>query len=104
MTNYFVLSKECLEKLSHCFSNTEEISDFISHMETSADEIAFHAKLRQRMQTIDEKATILMRQVAILTIFCREHYDLIRELVNKLEPESVTKEKFEEICGDELDI
>lgn len=96
MKKYMLVTPEALTKLGKCFSDSEEVATFISQMDDVTDELSFNKSMRQRMKS-DQAAIILLKQVCIFALFCREHMELVQQLVHELECKEITEEEVKEI-------
>lgn len=103
MKKMLMIDNECLLKLADCFSDTEEMQTFLQQIEATTKELIFLGMLRDRVEE-DAGPAVLMQQVAVLTLFCREHIELIQQLIQNLETREMTEEERQEMVdGDELD-
>lgn len=100
MKKIMVISNDCLLKLANCFSNNEELKTFIIEMEASLREVTFLSLLRDRVEE-DEGPAALMRQVAVFSLFCREHIELIQQLIRNLEGKEMTEDQIKEMMDDD---
>lgn len=100
MKKIMVISNECLLKLANCFSDNDELKTFITQMEASMREMSFLSMLRDRVED-DEGPVALMQQVAVFSLFCREHTELIQQLIRNLDGKEMTEDEVKEMMDDE---
>jgi|SRR5690242_19887379 len=93
MDKYNMVTKETLEKLMKCFTDTEEMQKFISHMDATTNELNFCMLLRGKVDDDSAFVTIL-KQVILFTLFCREHLELIHELVRNIDVKEISDKDF----------
>lgn len=99
MKKYMMVTPETLNKIGKCFSNADEVATFIMQMDGLANELGFNIEMRKRLP--DEHAGILLlKQCAIFCLFCREHMDLIHQLVQNLDCKEMTEDEIKRIMGD----
>lgn len=95
MKKYMMVTTETLGKLGACFSNSEEVETFIAQMDDVINEINFLMMLRGRVTNL-ESAYVVLKQVCILGIFCREHLDLIHQLIRNIDTKEISEEDLKE--------
>ena len=96
MKNYMMITQESLLKISQCFSNGEEIETFMTHFMDLTEETYFNMLLAKR--TDDDTATnLFMKQLCLLAIFCREHIELIHEMINALDCRPMSHEEIDKL-------
>lgn len=96
MKKFTMVTPETLNKLGKCFSGVEEVTTFITQMDGLANEITFNVEMRKRIQE-DQSAIMLLKQVCFFTLFCREHLDLIHQLIKNLECKEMTEEEIKKM-------
>lgn len=96
MKNYMMISPECLVKLSNCFSSPEEVATFLNHTADLVEELLFQGQLAKRVDE-ESNVTIVMKQICILTIFFREHMELIHQLIANLEYKPISEEEMKKM-------
>lgn len=97
MKKHVIITTESLVKLSQCFSDPEEVQTFIQQMGDVIDEIHFYSQLRLRSETEEEGIVALLKQVCVFSMFCREHFELIHQLISIVEFRDLTEEEFQEM-------
>lgn len=103
MKKVLMISNKCLLNLANCFSDSDELKTFIEHMEATMREVTFLSLLRQRIEE-DEGPAAVMKEVAVVSLFCREHMELIQQLIRNLEGKEITEDQLKEIMdGDEME-
>lgn len=97
MKNYMMITPQSLINMSKCFSDTEEVALFMSHLHELAQELSFQQEMSKRIKS-DENAVshVIMSQICTISIFFREHIELIHDLISKME---VTPFSEEEVKG-----
>lgn len=96
-----VFTEESLLGISKCFSGSEELNDFINHIELMNREQLFLTELNSRIHDPDVMAYNYLRQVVITTIFCREHIELIKQLIGALKYDEITEEEYQAMLNKE---
>jgi len=101
MKKFKVVMPETLLELAKCFSDGEEISTFLKSLEVVASEILFTIELIRRahpVKTSDEMAIQVTAQPLVcLAAFCREHMDLVNQLVRTFKYTEMTEEEIQAI-------
>lgn len=82
--------------MAKCFASAEELTTFYTQMECCMNELQFLSDFRDRVND-DEGVLILMREICVFSIFCREHFDLIRQLVGTIQSKSVTEDEYKKL-------
>jgi hypothetical protein len=100
MTKYILITPETLNKQLKCFSNDEEISTYVSQMDDPIQELLFLVLLRKRVPD-EERGNVIMRQVSLFSVFCREHADLLYQLISQLDAKGYTKEEMNKMKENE---
>lgn len=93
MKKYTVVTPQTMTRLAQCFSSSEEIETFVSQMEGAMTELKFMSVLREKVPESDS-GYVLLKQICIFVLFCREHMDLIHQLVSKMQCRQVTEEEL----------
>lgn len=91
-----MVSQETFSKVSHCFSDAEELQTFISHIDETMKEINLLVMLRDRVSK-DDTVYVLLRQICMFSLLCREHLDLIHQIIGCIETRDLTEEEMEEM-------
>lgn len=91
---HMLVTSETMGELGRCFSNPEEIVTFLSQMGTLAKEITFAAEMRNRVSERDA-VYVSLRQVCLFTLFCREHVELVQQLIKTVKIQEVTQEELD---------
>lgn len=94
-----MVTPETLNKLGKCFSDVEEVTTFITQMYDLSNEIGFTVEMRKRIHE-DHSAMLLLKQVCIFTLFCREHMDLIHQLIANLECKEISEDEMKQMTGE----
>lgn len=98
MKKYMMIMPETLGKMGKCFSSPEEVQTFISHMDEAMDEIQFMSKMRWRVAE-NESTFVLLRQVCVFALFCREYMELVHELVRNIEGKEISEDEMKDMLG-----
>lgn len=96
MKKNLVVTPETFQKLAECFSNAEEYETFFGQMDITIKEISFLIEMRNRV-TENDCIYLLMRQVCALSLFVREHIDLMHQFISKIEVREMTDEEMEKL-------
>lgn len=96
MRKFLVVSPETLVNLGKVFSDNEEFRTFITQMEHTVNELTFYSLLRNKVSE-DEATVTVLQQICIFSLFCREHMEVIQELVRKLEGKHMTEDELKDL-------
>lgn len=96
MKKIMMVTAETLEKLDKCFSSVEEVTTFITQMDEIVKELSFYLEMRKRMDK-DHSVAVLLKQICVFTLFCREHIDLLHQLIKNLECKEITEEEMKKM-------
>lgn len=100
MNNYRVISDEIVMNMATCFSGSEELRTFVLEIEKFMQEINFMSLLRLRIEDEHIMHTI-MREVCLITLFFRNHIEVLQQLMMKLETRDATPEEIKQIKAKE---
>jgi|SRR6187399_2753065 hypothetical protein len=100
MSEIRYVPKEVLDKLKDCFCDLEELMDFVVQLEVIGEEISFIAKLKERLDDEDHYKSC-MGQVGVFTLFCRDYFDVLVQLVKMIEWKLMTEDEFNNTGKDE---
>jgi len=92
---HMLVTTESMGELGKCFSSPEEIVTFLSQMGQLAKEITFAAEMRNKVSEKDA-VYVSLRQVCLFTLFCREHVELVQQLINTVKIQEVTDEELKD--------
>lgn len=93
---YMQITNESLTKIMGCFTDDENLRSFIRHLENLNSELSFNFSLMKRVD--DENITsVALKQVCLLTIFCREYIDLIHDLISHLQYTKLTQDELNKL-------
>lgn len=81
MKKFLVVSAETLDKLINNFTDMEELESFTDNMADMAKELMFLNELHRRIPSPEEAKIVLMKQVALYTLFTREYIELVQSLM-----------------------
>lgn len=99
---HVVVDSESLKKLLNCFADTEEFHEFMGSVVSLIQEITFSLALQERSrserQVLDYQTA---KQIFIISMFLRENYDLIQNLVHAVNYKLVTKDEADILKQDE---
>jgi len=90
------VTPESIQELSACFSSIEEVAIFLSQLHDLATEITSISKNRDRASEIDAIYCSL-RQMCLFTLFCRDHIELMHQLIKAIKIKELTDEELDEI-------
>lgn len=82
--------------MASCFSGSEEVVTFTAQMDQLAESVCFSKQVRNRVSNDNASLLIILEQIAVFCFFCREHIDLIQQLISKLEYRELTDEEMKE--------
>ena len=96
MKQYRMITQETMNKLGKCFSDPEEAEIFFGQMDGLVQELFFSLQMRCRLGP-EDAAVVALKQACFFTIFCRDHMDLIHQLVANLECENISEEEANQL-------
>lgn len=96
MKTYYLVNPESLANISKCFSGSEELEIFMDQLLDVTDEIFFQKELVKRVDE-DTGVKIILKQICIISIFVREHMELIQQLISKIDSKSVSEEEMKKM-------
>lgn len=99
MKNYMMITPESLVKMSQCFSNAEEVATFMNHLADLTEELLFQGQLGKRVSE-EANINIVMKQICIMSLFVREHMELIHQLISSIDSKSITEEEIKKMRGE----
>lgn len=94
MKKFRMVDAATLNKLAACFASSEEVYTFIGHMDLVVDELKFNSLLRDRLAGEDGACEVTMRQVCVFALFCREHMELIQDLIRNIDSREMTDDEY----------
>lgn len=85
MKRYLKVNTNNLVKLAHCFTDAAELNKTVEEVLDVAEEIKFLTEYNRRI--VDKKLQSMnsAKIIFILALFFRDHLELSRELIQKLE-------------------
>lgn len=95
----FVMTIEALNKLGNCFASPEEVKQFDKEMLDTVDELYFYYQMRSRINDTQDSATVLLKQIAWMTLFFRDNMELIHQLVAKCEATKISEDEMNHMTG-----
>ena len=101
MKKYMVVTSETLTNLGKCFSTIEELETFVLHLDELGKEIMFSTILRNKVGK-DNLTYVVLKQISILALFCRENMELMQQLVNRVEYKEISEDEAEEIWKQDI--
>ncbi len=93
---HMLVTTESMGELGKCFSSPEEIVTFLSQMGHLAKEITFAAEMRNKVSEKDA-VYVSLRQVCLFTLFCREHVELVQQLIKTVKIQEITQEELDNL-------
>lgn len=93
MKNYMMITPESLIKMCKCFSNTEEAATFMNHLADLTEELFFQGQLAKHVDE-EAKITIIMKQICIMSLFVREHMELIHQLISSIDGKNISEDEM----------
>ena len=97
MDKFILVKPETIVKLGQCFSDAEEVKTFLEQMDSLINELTFVSMIIERAYDEDQIEHMIGQQVALFSYFCREHMELIQQLVRQFEATEVTGEELKRI-------
>lgn len=93
MTKYVVVNKEVLQKLLKCATkDEEECYRFLADLYDMSKDLLFgHEASLRNAQNTDFCITTLVKNLFMFTMFCRENWELINEMMSCVEYKSMTE-------------
>jgi hypothetical protein len=96
MKKYQLIDSETLGKMFNVFSGKDEFNQFICHIDSLVNELLFLMLLRGKVSE-QECINVVMKQVCVISVFSREHIELIHDLVNKIDSKEISEDEYNEI-------
>ena len=96
MKRYMLITTQTLSKIGQCFSDPQEIETFLLQLEELSSEIVFTTAMRQRVSD-EDVAALILKETAMFTIFCRNHIELIQELVKNLDCQEISEDEMKQM-------
>lgn len=93
MKKYLLVTPEALNKIGQCFSSAEEMQTFLSQMDQLIQEVMFLIQMRTRVKE-EYCPVLLLQQSCVFSIFCREHIELIQQLIANLDCKEMTEDEI----------
>lgn len=100
MRKQIILTDECVRNIAQSFSDPEEAQFFISDLDDATDELSFLYQLRIRSTSEEQTALFVIKQACTLAMFCREHIELVQQLISCLDYRDLTEEELKELEGE----
>lgn len=91
-----IMKKESLRKLADAFSNFEETQTFMNDVFNLTEELHF-TQLMVKHVDGENVTNLFLKQICIITIFFREHMELIREFIQRLEFQNISEEELKKM-------
>ena len=98
MKKYTLVTPDGMIKLGKCFSDIQEMDVFVSQMDNLMMENLSNLQARSRLQG-DAEVVLMIKQVCGFILFCREHMELIQQLVANLQCTEITEQQMKELEG-----
>ena len=95
--NFVSVQTKDLVALLDCFTSADEFEQFCTQMSVMVQEIKFTSEVQIRNSDDGFVSMLQMKQLFLLTLFCRENFELIRELVGKLKYDPVDDQEAERL-------
>lgn len=99
MKKYKVITQGTINKIATCFTDKNEIVEFVQAMDFLAEELVFSRQYRERSSN-EESTMQLAVQIIAFTDFCRERMDMLNQLVGSLSFEEMTEEEIKRMERD----
>ena len=93
---HMLVTAETMGELGKCFASAEEVVTFLSQMGLLAKEITFAAEMRNKVSEKDA-VYVSLRQVCLFTLFCREHVELVQQLIKTVKIQEITQEELDNL-------
>lgn len=93
MRNYQI-TVDSLNKLADNFYNSpEENADLLEDIGNLFEEFATLSKIGMKSEDDKHKIIIVLHQLAVFALFCREYIDVIHDLITMVNVEEIPKEE-----------
>lgn len=96
MKKYMLVTPETLAKLGESFANAEELETFVTQMDQVAQEVIFSGQLRAKVPR-EHLPYVVLKQICVFALFCREHVELLQQLIQDLDCREITAEELQQI-------
>ena len=94
MGQFVVIKTKVLEDVMKCFIDEQDFTDFYTGMHAMIEDMKFTDQLFLRKQDTDPtKILLLARQIFIFGSFVKANIEQIRDIVGKIEYETMTEEE-----------
>lgn len=94
MKKYMVVKTETLEKILNCFTEKDELDQFMLELHILIDEINFSNMLIIRSVEDSEEGTVLLlKQLFLLSVFFKKNIEVLKSIMQVVEYREVTEEK-----------
>ena len=98
---YMVVKTEILQKIAGCFASLDEFNEFTSNLQALIKELQFGNQLIERhLDNVDVITVSLLKQIFLFGVFCRQNMDVVKEIVNYVDFEEISKEQSERMRKD----
>lgn len=91
---YAMTKPGCVPKLIDCFSDQEELIKFVGQLYSGSLEIVDYCELATKETDRDVITSKLILSLVTHLLFVRQNYDIIRDLVSKLDVEFINKSEL----------
>jgi hypothetical protein len=97
---YTMITPESILRMAQCFSNEEEMTEFMDALSDMGEQLCFQAMLIKRMQGGVAISAVQMKQICTLVMFVRHNTELIQQLISKIESKNLTEEQMRKIIDE----
>lgn len=97
MSDFQLIEKKTLESLLNCFTDTEDLKDFLTDLIIMVGNLNDIQAASYKVEEYKDDMTILVASILLeVSVFCRNNYDLIRDLASKVNVKEITREEKDE--------
>lgn len=103
MRNFKMVTAQSLQKLAECFTDSEELTTFLSHLNDLTEELVFQNLLAKQVTRIheDNAVVVYMKEICILCLFLREHMELIHQLIQAIDTKTIDEDEMKTMMSEE---
>lgn len=93
-----LIKVESLQGIYDCFSGQEEFDQFLVEMAVMIDEVHYTGQKAARNKHDEQFAmALVLKQCFLFTLFCKDHIELIRQMMPHIEYEVVDGKRKKQI-------
>ncbi len=103
MTRYLKVNTEAFFDYLEAIEDIQELHEFIIQYQKLSQDTSSNFAAKEALTDADIRALVVSRQILSLAMFCRENWELIRDLSASISYTELTQEEADEIIIEEDD-